>query len=87
MDTTTVRARIAKVQEQMEELHATRKESALSLALRVGVEDNYGINLDELSAWARDTKKLNTKLKELADERRELRGLKRELEPCTCNCH
>lgn len=87
MDTTTVKARIAEVQEKMEELHAIRREAALELAVRVGVEDNYGINLDELTAWARSIKKLNTQLKELADERRALRGVKRELEPCSCNCH
>jgi uncharacterized coiled-coil DUF342 family protein len=87
MDTTTVRARIAEIQEQMTELHETRREAALNLATKMGVEDNKGINLDELSSWARYIRKLNTQLRDLADERRELRGVKRELNPCTCNCH
>lgn len=87
MDTTTVRARIAEIQEQMTELHETRREASLNLATKMGVEDNKGINLDELSSWARYIRKLNTQLRDLADERRELRGVKRELNPCTCNCH
>ena len=87
MDTNEVRARIAEIQEQMTELHETRREASLNLATKMGVEDNKGINLDELSSWARYIRKLNTQLRDLADERRELRGVKRELNPCTCNCH
>lgn len=87
MDTNEVRARIAEIQEQMTELHETRREASLNLATKMGVEDNRGINLDELSSWARYIRKLNTQLRDLADERRELRGVKRELNPCTCNCH
>jgi uncharacterized coiled-coil DUF342 family protein len=87
MDTNEVRARIAEIQEQMTELHETRREASLNLATKMGVDDNRGINLDELSSWARYIRKLNTQLRDLADERRELRGVKRELNPCTCNCH
>lgn len=87
MNKESVRARLHEVQEEMTLLHETRREAALNLAVQMGVEDNKGINLDELSKWARYIKKLNTQLKDLADERRELRGVKRELSPCTCNCH
>jgi len=87
MNKESVRARLHEVQEEMTLLHETRREAALNLAVQMGVEDNKGINLDELSKWARYIKKLNTQLRDLADERRELRGVKRELSPCTCNCH
>ena len=87
MNKESVKARLHEVQEEMAHLHETRREAALNLAVQMGVEDNKGINLDELSKWARYIKKLNTQLKDLADERRELRGVKRELSPCTCNCH
>lgn len=87
METNEVRARLAEIQEKIQDLHETRKEMSLNLAVSLGTEDLRGINLDELSSWARQIKKLNTQLKSLADERRELRGRKRELSPCTCNCH
>lgn len=84
---TEIKVRLEEIQVEMHELHETRKESALNLAISLGVEDLRGINLDELSMWARHTRKLNTRLKELADERRNLRATRRELSPCTCDCH
>jgi predicted nucleic acid-binding Zn-ribbon protein len=87
MNKESVKARLREIQEEMTVLHETRIEAARNLATQMGVEDDRGINLDELSSWARYIKKLNTQLRDLADERRELRGVKRELSPCTCNCH
>lgn len=84
---TEIKVRLEEIQVEMNELHETRKESALNLATSLGVEDQSGINLDELSMWARHTRKLNTRLKELADERRNLRATRRELSPCVCDCH
>lgn len=75
------------VQAQLGELHEQRKSLAMGFAISLGVEDNNGINLDELSAWARKMKKVNTQLQDLADQRRELREAKRQLSPCVCDCH
>lgn len=81
-------ARLTQIQDKMIELSETRKELAMNLAVSVGFEDNSGINLDNLTMWARQIRKVNTELKILADERRSLRATKRELKPaCQCNCH
>jgi uncharacterized coiled-coil DUF342 family protein len=87
MTTTELSARILEVQERMTELHETRRELATTFAYGLGVEgDNQGLNLDEMSRWARQVRKLNAELKALADERRELRSKRQELRSCTCNC-
>lgn len=87
MTTTELTARINEIQERMEELHGLRREVATTFAYGLGVEDdNQGLNLDELSRWARQIRKLNSDLKALADERRELRAKRQELKPHTCNC-
>lgn len=87
MDTNEITARLAEVQEELTAISNQRRESALALANSLGTETAQGVNLDELSKWARDTIKLNVALKELAEERRALRAARRELSPCTCNCH
>lgn len=87
MTTTELTARIIEIQERMDEVHATRRELASSFANGLGLEDDgQGLNLDELSRWARRVRKLNTELKALADERRELRHKRQELRPRTCDC-
>jgi uncharacterized coiled-coil DUF342 family protein len=87
MDTNEIKARLAIVQEEMNEVVEQRRELAMTFVNELGVEDNLGINLDELSKWAREVKKLNSKLKELADERKELREARRGLSTCDCGCH
>lgn len=87
MDTIEIKARLAEVQEEVENLLAIRRESSINTAIEVGTDALAGINLDNLSKWAREMKVVNTRLKELADERRELREMRRELTPCDCNCH
>lgn len=87
MTTTELTARIIEIQERMTELHETRRELATSFAYGLGVEgDNQGLNLTEMSHWARQVRKLNAELKALADERRDLRGKRQELRPRTCDC-
>jgi len=87
MTTTELTARINEIQERMTELHEIRREVATSFAYGLGLEDDgQGLNLDELSRWARRVRKLNTELKALADERRELRHKRQELKPHTCDC-
>lgn len=87
MDTNEIKARLAIVQEEMNEVVEQRRELAMTFVNELGVEDTLGINLDELSKWAREVKKLNSKLKELADERKELREVRRGLTTCDCGCH
>ncbi len=87
MDTNEIKARLADVQEIMSEVVEQRRELAMTFVNNLGVEDNNGINLDELSQWAREVKKLNTQIKELAEERKQLREARRELAPCVCGCH
>jgi|LauGreDrversion4_2_1035121.scaffolds.fasta_scaffold393808_2 proteasome assembly chaperone (PAC2) family protein len=87
MDTNEIKARLAIVQEEINEVVEQRRELAMNFVNDLGVEDNLGINLDELSKWAREVKKFNTKLKELANERKELREAKRGTVTCECGCH
>jgi hypothetical protein len=87
MDTIEIKARLAEVQEEVENLLAIRRESSINTAIEVGTDALAGINLDNLSKWAREMRVVNTRLKELADERRELREMRRELRICDCNCH
>jgi len=87
MDTIEIKARLAEVQEEMENLLAIRRESSINTAIEVGTDALAGINLDNLSKWAREMRVVNTRLQELADERRELREMRRELRICDCNCH
>ncbi len=87
MDTNEIKNKLGDIQATMNELHERRKELAMNLVVSVGFEDNSGINLDTLTMWARQIRKVNTELKILADERRSLRTMKRELSPCTCDCH
>jgi uncharacterized coiled-coil DUF342 family protein len=87
MTTTEMTERILEIQERMTELHEIRRELATTFAYGLGVEDdNQGLNLDEMSRWARQVRKLNTELKALADERRELRSKRQALKPRTCDC-
>lgn len=87
MDTIEIKARLAEVQTEMEELLEIRKSSSIATAIEVGTDALAGINLDKLSKWAREMRVVNTRLEYLANERRELREMKRELTPCDCNCH
>ena len=87
MNTDQINERLANVQERIESLSTQRRELAMTGALAVGTDETAGINLDNLSNWAREMKVLNTQLSQLADLRRELRAMRTELKPCTCNCH
>lgn len=69
-----ISAELARLQAKMFELQETRKEMALNLAISLGVEDpTKGVNLDELSMWARQVRKINTQISSLAEETRALR--------------
>lgn len=83
-----LRARLSEIDAEMKELHEARREMAMFMATSVGTdEDGAGIHIDPLTMWARRIKPVNTKLKNLADERRALRAERRALNPCECNCH
>lgn len=87
MDTIEIKARLAEIQTQMEDLLEIRRSSSINTAIEVGTDALAGINLDNLSKWAREMRVVNTRLESLANERRELREMRRELKPCDCNCH
>lgn len=87
METNEITARIAEVQNLINEAHEERRELVMKFAVGLGITSKNGINLTELGEWAREVIDLNLELKELADERRELRASKKEIAPCVCNCH
>lgn len=87
METNEITARIAEVQSLINEAHEERKDLVMKFAVGLGTTSKNGINLTELGTWAREVIELNAELKELADERRELRASKKEIAPCVCNCH
>lgn len=87
MDTNQIKDRLAELQSEMDSLTELRRNSAISRAVSISTDEFAGINLDELSYWAREMKMLNTQIEKLANERRELRAMRRELRTCECNCH
>lgn len=87
MDTNQIKDRLAELQSEMDSLTELRRNSAISRAISISTDEFAGINLDELSYWAREMKMLNTQIEKLANERRELRAMRRELRTCECNCH
>lgn len=87
MDTIEIKARLAEIQIEMEDFLEIRRSSSLNTAIEIGTDSLAGINLDNLTKWAREMKVVNTQLERLANERRELRAMRKELTPCECNCH
>jgi len=87
MEINQIKERIAEVQELITELHEERQSLILDFGINLGTTTEDGINLTELSKWAREVIQLNAEMTELANERRALRALKKELNPCVCNCH
>ena len=85
--TSEINARLAEINVKQEELAQMRREMSHFMAVEVGTDPMAGINLDNLSKWARRIRKVNIEMKDLADERRELRAQKRALNPCVCDCH
>ena len=83
------KARIAEISAQISEIHAERNEWATNIMGKIGTDELVGINLDELTVFARRVRKLNTQMKELADERRAIRAerLAEALAKCGCDCH
>lgn len=83
------KARIAEISNEISEIHAERNEWAQLIMGRIGTDELAGINLDQLTEFARNVRRLNTQMKSLADERRALRAqrLAEALDKCGCNCH
>lgn len=81
--------RIEQIAVEIGELHAERNEESNLIMGKIGTDELKGINLDELTAFARRVRKLNTQMKDLADERRAIRAerLAQALEKCECDCH
>lgn len=82
-----IKARIAELQEEIQEVHEERRKLIMDFGINLGTSSTGGINLTELSEWAREVITLNAEMAELTDERRTLRAAKKELAPCECNCH
>jgi outer membrane murein-binding lipoprotein Lpp len=87
MITNEIKARIAELQKEIDEVHEERRKLIMDFGISLGTTSTGGINLTELDEWAREVITLNAEMAELADERRALRASKRELAPCECNCH
>lgn len=87
MEANQIKDRLAELQSEMDSLTELRRNSAISRAISISTDELAGINLDELSHWAREMKMLNTQIERLANERRELRAMRRELRTCECDCH
>ena len=87
MEMNEIKERIAEVQERINELHTERHTLIVSFGLGLGITSKNGINLTELGEWAREVIDLNAEMSELADERKALRAMKKELNPCVCACH
>jgi predicted nucleic acid-binding Zn-ribbon protein len=87
MEMNEIKERIAEVQELITELHGDRQKLILDFGINLGITSKNGINLTELGEWAREVIDLNAEMAELANERKALRALKKELNPCVCACH
>jgi hypothetical protein len=87
MITNEITARIAELQEEIQEVHEERRKLIMDFGINLGTTSTGGINLTELGEWAREVIKLNAEMAELAGERRTLRAARKELAPCECNCH
>jgi HAMP domain-containing protein len=88
MDTKeAIRERLTQIQERQQELSEIRHEMASQMVRAVGTNEDPGVEIDPLTAWARRVKNVNTEMKALAEERRWLRESRRRLNPCECDCH
>jgi DNA repair exonuclease SbcCD ATPase subunit len=87
MEMNEIKERIAEVQELITELHGDRQRLIMDFGINLGITSKDGINLTELGEWAREVIDLNAEMAELANERKALRALKKELNPCVCACH
>ena len=84
---TEIKERLDWIQSRQQYLSEARREMSLKMAADIGTDEIIGISIDPLTKWARRIRKINTEMKDLADERRELRAKRRVINPCTCNCH
>lgn len=66
MNTTTNRAEIFEIQRRMLEIHTERNTLAKEIMARLGNGEIPGINLDNLSAFARKVIPLNKEFEELS---------------------
>ena len=87
MDNKEITARLNEIELQLTDDTKLRRDLSHLMVVDIGTDEMAGINLDALSKWAREIKELNIKMKALADERRELRELRRKQTPCVCGCH
>jgi hypothetical protein len=87
MDNKEITARLNEIEVQLTHDTKLRREVSHLMAVDIGTDEVAGIDLDKLIKWAREIKELNTKMKDLADERRGLRELRRKQTPCVCGCH
>ena len=72
--TTTYNPRVFQVQDRMIEIHEIRDSLAKHLMAELGDGSIPGVNLDNLSRFARDVMELNREFNELSAEHKELMG-------------
>jgi hypothetical protein len=87
MITNEITARIAELQEEIQEVHEERRKLIMDFGINLGTTTTGGINLTALSEWAREVITLNAEMAELTEERRTLRAARKEIAPCECSCH
>lgn len=74
MDTNTYRPRVFQVQDRMIEIHEIRDRLAKHLMHSLGNGSVPGINIDNLTKFARDIIELNREFEELSAEHSKLMG-------------
>lgn len=72
--TTTDRTEVFSIQKRMLAIHAEKENLAKNLMNELGSGEVPGINLDNLSAFARQVIELNREFQTLSDRHRELLG-------------
>jgi len=72
--TSTRTPRVFEVQRRMIEIHEIRNSLAKHLMAELGDGSIPGVNLDNLSRFARDVMELNREFNELSAEHREIMG-------------
>ena len=70
----TYKPRVFQVQDRMIEIHEIRESLAKHLMKELGDGSIPGVNLDNLSRFARDVMALNREFNELSEEHKKLMG-------------
>lgn len=74
MTITETREKVLKIQDRMNEIHGERNALAKELMANLGTDTSHGINLDNLSAFARKVIPLNQEFEQLSEKHTALIG-------------